>query len=71
MIILAFNRYLEFMTFFINKTDLAISIIKGIVKSQVDNKFEFFYTFSHLGGTLYPLEVMRGCVTFPLENRNF
>ena len=69
--IFAFNKHLEFMTFFINKTALAAFSFKGIVKSQVDIKIIIFYLFSYLGGTLYPLEVMRGCVTFPLENRNF
>ena len=59
------------MTFLINKTALAAFIFKGIVKSQVNVKIIIFYLFSYLGGTLYPLEVMRGCVTFPLENRNF
>ena len=42
------------MTFFINKTDLALFILKGVVKSQVDIKIQFFV---HLH--------MKGLVSFP------
>ena len=42
------------MTFFINKTDLASFIFKGVVKSQVDIKIQFFV---HLH--------MKGLVSFP------
>ena len=37
------------MTFFINKTDLALSIFKGVVKSQVDIKVQFCTHF-HMKG---------------------
>ena len=33
------------MTFFINKTDLALFIFKGVVKSEVDIKIQFFTQF--------------------------
>ena len=42
------------MTFFINKTDLASFIFKGVVKSQVDIKIQFFV---HLH--------VKGLVSFP------
>ena len=42
------------MTFFINKTDLALFIFKGVVKSEVDIKIQFFTHFH-----------MKGCVSFP------
>ena len=37
------------MTFFINKTDLALFILKGVVKSQVDIIIKFFVHF-HVKG---------------------
>ena len=37
------------MTFFINKTDLALFILKGVVKSQVDINIKFFVHF-HVKG---------------------
>ena len=37
------------MTFFINKTDLALFIFKGVVKSEVDIKIQFF-THIHMKG---------------------